>query len=167
MATDAGVVAMFVSPAVAASAIRALRERGIDDIRAQTAAPYPEIEEAIGRKRSRLGIITLIGALTGMLCGIAFTVGTSLNLPLMVGGKPIVSMPAFLPIIFECTVLIGCLTNFTAVVLGSFLARRARPVPWDDRASVDRILVYVPGKAKGKEDLPKLLRSLGAEEVRP
>ncbi len=159
-----GVLAVFADPGVAAEAVRRLRAGGAADIRLATPAPYPELMEALGRPRSRLDAVTLSAAALGVLLGFALCIGTALAWPLLTGGKPIVSIPPFVIIAFELSVLIGATTNLIAV---SFLARRGRrrrAVPPDPRFSADRIGVYVTGgNLLGAETI---LRAAGAEEVR-
>lgn len=98
------------------------------------------------------------------MAGFALTILTSLDLPLIVGGKPVVSIPPSVIIAFELAVLVGGSANFGAVVVGAALARRARPVPHDERSVIDRVGVFIPGETA--PELGALLRSLGAEEVR-
>ncbi len=160
MPADPGVVGTFAAPAEAARAIRALREAGVRDVRAGMPAPFPEVVEALGRPRSRLGLATFPGAIAGLLAGIALTVGTSLAWPLVTGGKPIVSIPPFVIVIFELTVLIGSITNLVAVVVG---ATRGRRFPAIARTTRDRIGVFAAG---GDERAERILQDRGAEEVR-
>jgi molybdopterin-containing oxidoreductase family membrane subunit len=157
---DRGVVGTFGDVAAAARAIRALREAGVADVRAAMPTPFPEVVEALGRRRSRLGLATFPGAIAGLLAGIALTVGTSVAWPIVTGGKPIVSIPPFVIVIFEVTVLIGSLTNLVAVVVG---AARGHGFPEVARATGDRIGVFAPGQGEQAE---RILRERGAEEVR-
>ncbi len=73
-------------------------------------APYAVhgLESAMGLKPSRLTYACLFFALAGLLLGVfaQFWIG-SIDWPLNVGGKPFNSLPAYLPVIFELTVLIG------------------------------------------------------------
>ena len=52
----------------------------------------------------------------GAATGFGFTSWTNMDWPLIVGGKPMLSIPAFVPIAFELTVLFGAL----ATVIGLF-----------------------------------------------
>ena len=158
-----GLFALFDTPSAAAAAIRTLRAAG-HEVRAAMPAPFPEVMEALGRPPSRLGLLTLSAAMIGGALGLALTIGTSLAWPLHVGGKPVVSLIAFLVIVFESAVLIGALANFFGLALAAARARRTHPVPFDVRASHDRIALFVPG-APGEEAAEALRRS-GAEEVR-
>jgi hypothetical protein len=162
MPAEPGLLASFGAPADAASAVRALREAGIGDVRVAMPAPFPEVVAAIGKPRSRVDFITLPGAVVGLLCGIALTVGTSLAWKLVTGGKPVVSWPPFVIVIFEVTVLIGSLTNLGAVSVGSWHGGRSRVFPPHVRFNGDRIGVYVPGADAEAE---RILRDRGAEEV--
>lgn len=157
-----GLLGFFPSPQGAAAAIRALRDRGFD-VHTEMPASYAAVEAALARPVSRIGWITLAGAVAGALLGFALTIGTARQLPLIVGGKPIVSMPPFLVIAFELTVLGGGLANFGAIVAGALCSRRTSPVPHDPRASVDRIAVFVPDADAPVEEL---LWTHGAEEVK-
>ncbi|HEX9602995.1 MAG TPA: quinol:electron acceptor oxidoreductase subunit ActD [Myxococcales bacterium] len=157
-----GVLGVFAEPAQAAGAVRSLRAAG-HEVRAAMPAPYPAVMAALARPSSPLGFYTLAGALLGGAAGLALTVGTSLDWPLIVGGKPIVSMPAFLVVVFEAMVLVGAAVNSLALVGLGVRGRRRRRVPEDPRFSRDRIGVFVPGAAVGAEDI---LHGGGAEEVR-
>ncbi len=160
MPGDPGVVGTFAAAADAAGAIRALRDAGVRDVRAAMPTPFPEVVEALGRRRSRLGLATFPGAIAGLLAGIGLTVGTSVAWPLVTGGKPIVSIPPFVIVIFEVTVLIGSITNLVAVVVGGW---RGRGFPVVPGATGNRVGVFAGGEGERAE---RILRERGAEEVR-
>ncbi len=164
MQPERGVLAVFAGVEDAARAVRALREGGHADIRFSAPAPYPELVEALGRPRSRLDAATLWGAALGVAGGFALCVTTALAWPLMTGGKPIVSIPPFVIIAFELSVLVGAGVNLAALAFNAGRGRRRRAIPYDPRFSADRIGVFVVGG-----DLPEAERTLragGAEEVR-
>ena len=159
---ELGILASFEHPGHAAAAVRALRAAGHGEVRVASPAPFPELVAAIGRRVSPIGYVTLPGALLGLLCGIGLTAGTSLAWRLVTGGKPIVSWPPFIIVIFEVTVLIGSLVNLVAVVVGGWHGGRARAFPPHQRFNGDRIGIFVPG---GGGDAERILREGGAEEV--
>ena len=163
MRHEPGVLAVFSDPAAAGRAVRAAHAAGHADVRAAMPAPFPEVLQAMERPRSALGAVTLCGAAAGMLGGFALTIGTSLALPLSVGGKAVVSIPPFLVIVFELTVLGGGLGNFLGMLGAAFLARRKSRMPADPRFLRDRIGVFLPGAAAS---MHALLRAAGADEVR-
>jgi Protein of unknown function (DUF3341) len=163
MPHEPGVLAIFADPSAAARAVRAAHEAGHLDVRAAMPAPFPEVLEAMAQKRSIIGAVTLCGAVAGMCLGLWLTIGTSLALPITVGGKPVVSLPAFLVIVFEMTVLVGGLSNFVGMLAGAWLGRRKSFMPEDPRFLRDRIGVFLPNAT---EPARELLRAAGAAEVR-
>lgn len=162
MPREAGVLAVFGDPAAAARAVMAVRQAGQREVRAAMPAPFPEVMAALAQPRSIIGAVTLAGAVAGMGLGLLLTIGTSLALPIVVGGKPVVSLPAFLVIVFELTVLGGGLTNFAGMLVGARHGRRKSWMPRDPRFLRDRIGLFLPGAAPWAH---RLLREAGAEEV--
>jgi hypothetical protein len=163
MPREPGLLAVFRDPADAGRAVTAARQAGLTEVRTAMPAPFPEVMNALAQPRSFIDKVTLGGAIVGIGLGLWLTVGTSLALPIIVGGKPVVSLPGFIVIIFEVTVLTGGLCNFVGMLIGAFLARRKSWVPEDPRFSRDRIGLFLPGAPPGVE---AMLRGLGAEEVR-
>ena len=149
----------------AADAIRALRARGIRDMVVYSAAPNHEIEEALEHRVSPVRLITLIGGLTGCAAGFGMTLWMSHDWPVVVGGKPIGSIPPYVVIAFELTILLGALSTVAAVALFSILMAR-RGAPYDPQFSDDRIGIFVPAGPDQAGPLEQMLRNAGAEEVR-
>jgi hypothetical protein len=162
MPTERGALGTFADAADAARAVRALRAAGFR-VDAAMPAPFPELIDALGRPRSRIDFITLPGALVGLLLGALLTVGTSLAWPLVTGGKPIVSVPPFVIVIFEVTVLVGSLTNLVAVVVGGRTGARRQSAVIRPRAVQDRIAVLARGADLAAA--ARILRESRAEEV--
>ncbi len=160
---EAGVVGVFSEPGAAARAVGALRAAGGAEVRLAMPGPFTGPSAALGRPRSRLGWVTFLGALAGMAAGIALTVGTSVAWPLVTGGKPIVSLPPFVIVIFELTVLFGSLVNLAALVVAAWRGERRRPFPALDRFRADRIGVFAAGGDPALSE--RILRDAGAEEV--
>jgi hypothetical protein len=160
-----GVLASFVHVDAAADAIRALRARGHRKLTVYTAAPNHEIEEALDHKVSPVRLFTLIGGLTGCAAGFGMTLWMSYDWPVVVGGKPIGSIPPYVVIAFELTILLGALSTVAAVVLFSVLQGR-RGVAYDPSFSDDRIGIFVPAGSDQRGAVEQLLRSAGAVEVR-
>ena len=157
------VLGTFGDPAAAARAIRALRAAGCGELRAAMPAPFPEVVAALGQPRSRLGLITWPGALAGLAAGVALPVTTSLAWPLVVGGKPIVALPAFVVIIFEVTVLVGSLTNLAASLALGWMRGGLAPLPGGREFHGDRIGVVATVDDAAVAE--RVLRAEGADEV--
>ena len=160
-----GVLAAFVHIDSAVEAIRALRARGHRDLVVYSAAPNHEIEEALDHGVSWVRLFTLIGGLTGCAAGFGMTIWMSLDWPVLVGGKSIASIPPYVVIAFELTILLGALSTVTAVAL-FIVAQRRRGIPYDPNFSDDRIGVFVPAGSDQVRPVEQLLRTAGAVEVR-
>jgi len=163
---QSGVLAVFEHLDATVEAVEELRESGFKDL--QTYAPYPDhhIEEALGYGPSPVRVYTLVGALTGTATGFAFTTWTSMDWPLVTGGKPIVSIPAYVVIAFELTILFGAL----ATVIGLFIHARlpsTRPmVIYDPEFSGGKYGIYVPAAADQLGRARGILDSHGPSEIR-
>lgn len=126
--------------------LKELLDSGASPESLQVISPHPveRVDELLGSSPSKVKFFTLFGALTGLATGLAFTIYTVLSWPLMVGGKPIVSIPAFIIIAFELTILFGALAS-----LAGFLILAALPSPKDivePRDYGNRFAILVDGK---------------------
>jgi hypothetical protein len=160
-----GILASFAHVDAAVDAIRALRAKGLRNIVVYSPAPNHEIEEALEHRVSPVRLITLIGGLTGCAAGFAMTIWMSYDWPVLVGGKPIASIPPYVVIGFELTILMGALSTVAAVALFSVLMGK-RGAPYDPRFSDDQIGIFVPAGSDQLSPIEQLLRSAGAVEVR-
>jgi molybdopterin-containing oxidoreductase family membrane subunit len=160
-----GVLASFIHVDAAVEAIKALRARGFRDLVVYSAAPNHEIEEALDQPVSWVRLFTLIGGLTGCAAGFGMTIWMSLDWPTLVGGKTIASIPPYVVIAFELTILLGSLATVAAVAVFSLLWGK-RGIAYDPRFSDDQIGIFVPGGADQQGAVEQLLRSAGALEVR-
>jgi hypothetical protein len=138
-------VTAFSDPDAAERALHRLREAEVMDARVVSAAPFPAVH-LTGRPGPWpvLGKVALVGAITGFTTAALLQALTSRSLGLIVGGKPILSWPAFGVIIFELTMLFAGVANFVALVVLCAWVRRK--VAASARASADseRIVVVVP-----------------------
>jgi ActD protein len=160
-----GILASFIHIDAAVDAIRALRAMGIRGLVVYSAAPNHEIEEALSHRVSPVRLFTLIGGLTGCTAGFAMTIWMSYDWPVVVGAKPIASIPPYVVIAFELTILLGALSTVAAVALFSVLMDK-KGVAYDPRFSDDQIGIFVPVPPDQRGNVEQLLRSAGAVEVR-
>ncbi|RKH11380.1 DUF3341 domain-containing protein [Corallococcus sp. CA053C] len=103
---DSWVLAEFATPDALVDATRQMREKGFQGM--DTYSPYPLHggSEALGLPPSRVPFIALGGALTGLVTALAMqTWMNTIDYPLNIGGRPLLSLPAWVPITFELTVL--------------------------------------------------------------
>lgn len=122
-----GLLAEFDDPQTLVEAARRTRAAGYRRLDAYSPIPVHGLDEALGNRPTRLPLITFIGGLLGCIGGYVlqyyFTV---IDYPMNVGGRPPEhSWPAFVPIMFELTVLGAALAS----VLG-MLALNGLPMPY-------------------------------------
>jgi hypothetical protein len=160
-----GVLASFVHIDAAVDAIRGLRAMGLRDLVVYSPAPNHELEEALAHRVSPVRLFTLLGGLTGCAAGFGMTIWMSYDWPTLVGGKPIASIPPYVVIAFELTILLGALSTVAAVALFSILMGK-RGIAYDPRFSDDQIGIFVAAGSDQVGPVENLLRSAGAVEVR-
>ncbi len=135
-----GLVAEFPTEHELIHAVQRTREAGYRRIEAYTPFPVEGLSEALGLKRNNVPLITLIGGLTGGLGGFFFQYWVSvLAYPLNIGGRPLNSWPAFIPVTFELTVLGAALS----AVFG-MLALNGLPRPHHPLFNVHRFAKHAP-----------------------
>jgi len=129
-----GVMAEFEDPSSLVAATNRAREEGYRWMDAYSPFPIEELHEALGEHHSRLPLVVLIGGLVGCIGGYALQYWISvIAYPINVGGKPLHSWPAFIPVTFECTILAAALS----AVLG-MLALNGLPMPYHPVFNVPR-----------------------------
>ncbi|MBI3983103.1 MAG: DUF3341 domain-containing protein [Gemmatimonadetes bacterium] len=164
MSAPLGVLAAFRHIDAAAHAIRSLKEMGYRDFTVYTPAPNHEISDAVGHRVSPVRLWTLIGGLTGCASGFAMTLWMSYDYPIVVGGKPLGSIPPYVVIAFELTILLGALSTIAGLIFHAWRTRRR--AAYDPRFTDDHIGIFVPCAAERRSAVRQLLQGAGAVEVR-
>jgi hypothetical protein len=104
-------------------------------------------------------MFTLIGGLTGAATGFAFTIFSVQDWPLITGGKPLLSIPAFVVIAFELTILFGVLATVIGVFLNMRIPDIRSKVVYDPEFSSGRFGVYVTASGDRLKAARKILES--------
>lgn len=163
------VLGVFAHVDTTVRALEELRAKGYHDLTVYTPVPVHEIEDVLERDRpvSRVRLFTLLGGLTGTASGFLLTIWSAMKWGMITGGKPVASIPPYVVIAFELTILFGGLATLIGLVV---LARlpRFRPSPsFDPRFTNDRFGVAVHCPPERGASVREILRQAGAEEVRP
>lgn len=168
MAKDYFVTGTFERADKAVEVIHQLKSKGLgDDV--EYYAPFPdhglEEEQYEGRKKSPVRRFTLLGATTGCLGAFTFTSWMSLDYPLRVSAKPLLSYPAFVVIAFECTILLGGIFTLLSMFHFCRIPNLSRPVAFKKHFTEGQFGVTIKADKEKTDELQALLSSAGASSV--
>jgi len=148
----------------------------IDNVRAagvkiyDVFSPYPVhgIDDALGIERSRLPIAAFFYG----MCGLAFALWLQIytlgfDWPMIIGGKPNIALPAFIPVSFELTVFFTCHGMVITFYTISKLYPRFKTPVLDVRSTDDKFVMAIELDEQSSQlpNLTQLLRENGASEV--
>lgn len=163
-----GLAAIFDSEESVVAAAKKMRELGMDKLEAISPYPIHGMEEACGIKRSWIPYVAFGAGLTGLSLGTWFTWWTSaVSWPINVGGKPFFSLPAFVPVMFELTILFSALASVGALFYAAGLPKVNPPVIDPDLTS-HRFAIFIPESQSGFDQarLSETFKQLGASEIK-
>jgi hypothetical protein len=166
-----GILAEFDSPNSIYKACKKINSYGYKNWDSYTPFPVHGLDKAMGVKASVLPWFSLVAGLIGMLTGLALTIWTSAyDYPLNIAGKPLLSIPAFIPVIFEIIILFSALTSVFGMFWLNGLPRYNHPLFSHEnfkRATDDKFFVSIErSDSKFTENGTKLLlKSLGASKI--
>jgi hypothetical protein len=166
-----GVIAEFNDPQTLLDAANAVREAGYTSTDAFSPFPIHGLAEAVGFHKTHLSTIVLgMGVLGGAGGFFMQWYANVIAYPINIGGKPLNSWPAWVPVTFECTILLAAL----GAVFG-MLALNGLPMPYHpvfnvrrfDSASRDKFFLVIQARDPKfrLEEARRFLETLGPREV--
>jgi hypothetical protein len=173
----AGVLGFFEDPDTLLIATAKVRDSDYKAFDCFTPYAVHGLEHAQGLKRSRIPFVTGAFAFTGTICAYLWEYNASATWwPHLIGGKPFNSLPAFVPIMFELSVLFGGIATFWAMVIFNRLPNLKQRA-FDHSLTNNRfaILIESPKYDEDTDDAPpvfstdkaeQFLKSLGSTETR-
>ena len=158
-------LSIFDLPDDAATAITKLRGRGFDVLESYSPAPFEQIDEAMDERPSKVRIFTLVGGLTGVVTGFLMQIWMSWEWPIKVAGKAFASIPPYVIIGFELTILFGGILTLLGLLFVGRLYPRRLDAAYSARFSAEEFGVVVKVGERDVGEVDSLLRSLSAKEV--
>ena len=166
-----GLLAEFDTPTQLVYAANKVREAGYTKTDAFSPFPLHEIDEALGIKRSILPILVFCGGVAGLLTGLGLQIFVHyIDYPIIVGGRPFISIPSFIPPSYELTILFAA---FTAV--GGMLLLNGLPQPYHPVFNVPRfalatrekffLLIETKDSKFNYDETKSFMQSLNPQEV--
>ncbi len=143
-----------------------LTTSGFDNISLLSPLPLEEAQAILGLGKSPVRRFALAGAIIGAISGFAMAAGTALVFILPTGGRAIITIPPYLIITYEMTILFGVLFTLLGFHFVSGLPA------WHDKpylpsANIDRFVVVVEGaEADQVARAEAIIRDAGADEIR-
>ncbi|MBI5869275.1 MAG: DUF3341 domain-containing protein [candidate division Zixibacteria bacterium] len=170
-----GLLAEFQTVPQLMAAAEKVRDAGYTHWDSHTPFPVHGLSDAMGLKPTRLPYVVLAGGLTGGTVGLAMQWWmNAIDYPLIISGKPLFSIPANIPVMFELTVLCAAIGAFLGMLVMNGLPALYHPLLTNDRfrrATADRFFISIEADDPkfDAERTAGFLRSLGSsavEEVR-
>jgi hypothetical protein len=159
------VIGFFADPDSLMNALRAAKAESCGEIRTISPIPLHGVDEVLGAGPSPIRRFTLAGGLFGLLVGWTLTIGSVQHYPLIVGGKPLISLTPFAVIAYVCTILFGALFTIAGMLINARLPRIQVGRGYDSRLTGNRFgLQVICGEDKIQAIKERLLAH-GAEEV--
>lgn len=142
-----GLMAEFETSEELVDAARHAYDAGYRKMDAYVPLPVEGLAEAIGVRRNWVSPVVLAGGLAGCAGGFGLLYWiTVIAYPHNVGGRPFNSWPAYIPVTFECTVLLAALTAVFGMLAMNGLPMPYHPVfnvPRFEHASRDRFFLCI------------------------
>jgi len=124
--------------------LRQMKAKGLKVSDVLTPFPVHGIDKVLEIPRSRLTRVGFIAGAVGAAVAFGFQAWVfTIDYPLNFGGKPFFSVPSFIPVTFELTVLFAAFAMVIALLITNKLSPGTKPLIHDERCTDDRFLVLV------------------------
>ncbi len=161
------VVGIFNDQDILINAVKKIRSEGVKIHEVYSPYPVHHLEHALGYKRSHMPVAAFFFGLTGTILAILMqTLMMGVDWPMIIGGKPFISIPAFVPVTFELTVLLAAYGMGFYFFITQDLGPTRVPRIFDRRATDDKhvMAIDLSENTRSEDELKVLLESVEAEE---
>lgn len=151
------------------AAVKEANSRHLDIMEVFTPFPVHGLDPLLGLEESRLHQAGFVYGALGTLTAFGFMTWVfTRDWPIIFGGKPYWSVPAFIPITFELTVLFAAVGMVFTFYIISGLGPGAEPMRLHDRITDDKFCIAFNATGGSSDSVDKLrdfFSSTGAESV--
>lgn len=163
------VVGIFDNEDILLEGVEKIREKGIKIHEVYSPFPVHGLDEALGYKRSRLPIAAFMFGMTGTSLALIMQIWMlGYDWPMIIGGKNYASLPPFIPVTFELTVLLAALGMVATFMIVSDMKPYKWPRQFDLRSTDDKHVMAIDLAINGAmtmEQLKAILKDSGASEA--
>jgi hypothetical protein len=159
------IAAAFAEEEACVRGITAVQAAGTTRPRVFSPFASEHIAKALNVPRSPVRFWVLLGGITGCCSGFALTIGLVTQYPRVTAGMPIVSIPPFVIIAFELTILFGALVGVLGFLVHGRFPALGPMAGYSPRFSNDRFGLVCECTTSQQAGVEALLRAAGASEV--
>ena len=162
------VVGIYDDEDVLLDAISSVREKGVNIYEVYSPFPVHGIESRLGYKRSRLSVAAFCFGFLGLCLALTMMIGmTTIDWPMIIGGKDFLPLPVFIPVTFEMTVLLSAFGMVGTFFVVSDLKPWGIPKTFDLRSTDNKhvMAIELDKNSLSETELRKLLKINGASET--
>ncbi len=162
------ILGVYSDPDQVVKAARQIIKSGIKIYEVYSPFPIHGIDEVLGYKRSRLPIVAFLFGALGTTLALTMQIWMlGIDWPMIIGGKNFASLPPFIPVTFELTVLLSALGMVGTFMIISDLKPYKKPRLMDLRITDDKLIIAVDLAAnnQGAKKIGSIMAESGAEEI--
>lgn len=162
-------VGIFDDEDILLDGVTSIRNNGVKIHEVYSPFPVHGLDEVLGYKRSRLPIAAFMFGMTGTSIALTMQIWMlGYDWPMIIGGKNFASLPPFIPVTFELTVLLAALGMVATFMIVSDMKPYKWPRQFDLRSTEDKHVMAIDlalNKGKSKAEIAGILKAAGASEV--
>jgi len=163
MPAEKYMLGLFINEDQAVEAVQGLREFSWPLHKVHSPIPSHKLSDALGLKKSPVGLFTLGGGIIGFFTGFLLAIYTALQWNLIVSGKPIVALIPFFIVGFEFTILFAVFGNVIGMLVLSRLPRFNNLELYDPRCSGEHIGILTSCLPEHQNQLAEFFTQKGGE----
>ena len=162
------IVGVYGDDDIALKAVKSLRGAGVSIYEVFSPFPIHGIDDALGYKHSRMPKAAFMFGILGFSLALIMQIWMmGYDWQMIIGGKNFASLPPFIPVTFELTVLLSALGMVGTFLVASDLKPYKKPKIFDIRFTDDKhiIAIDLADNTLGQEEISNIIAQTGAEEV--